>query len=153
DAVGNVQGTPTNPQAITHVDASAPTSNVDALPTYSPASFTVRWSGQDNPGGSGIARYSVYVSDNNGPPTLWPPAATTTSSTYTRQDGHRYGCFSVATDNVGNVQVTPTSAQATTQVDAIAPTSSVSVLPTYSPAFFTISWSGQDNNGGSGIAG
>ena len=79
-------------------------------------SFTVTWSGQDDPGGSGIAFYNVYVSDNGGPFTLWQSDTTATSATFTGVAGHTYGFYSVATDNVGNVQATPTAAQATTLV-------------------------------------
>ena len=74
------------------------------------------WSGQDDPGGSGIAFYNIYVSDDGGPFTLWQSDTTATSATYTGVAGHTYGFYSVATDNVGNVQATPTAAQATTLV-------------------------------------
>jgi RHS repeat-associated protein len=42
--------------------------------------------------------------------------------------------------------------QALNTIDAGAPTSSVSALPAPSPTNFTVSWSGQDDTGGSGIA-
>ncbi len=141
----------TAPYANT-IDASAPTSNVTALSAFSPANFIVAWTGQDDTGGSGIATYNVYVSDDNGPFTLWQSATTQTSATFTGQDKHTYAFYSVATDNVGNVQQTPTSAQATTEVDAIAPTSSVAALPAFSPGSFTLRWSGSDSTGGSGLA-
>src|SRR5207244_1614215 len=85
------------------------------LPPFSPASFTVNWAGLDDPGGSGIAHFDVYVSDE-GPFTLWQSATTQISATFTGQDGHTYSFYSVATDNVGNVQPTPSQAQATTTV-------------------------------------
>ncbi len=135
------------------IDAGAPTSSVTALPAFSPASFTVNWSGLDDSGGSGIAYYNVYASDDDGPFTLWQSATTQTSAIYTGQGGHTYGFYSVATDNVGNTQPTPAAAQATTAVDAVPPTSSVLSLPAFeNPASFAISWSGSDNAGGSGIA-
>jgi hypothetical protein len=43
-------------------------------------------------------------------------ATTQTSATFTGQFGHTYGFYSVATDNVGNRQPTPTAAQATIQL-------------------------------------
>jgi RHS repeat-associated protein len=100
------------------IDAVAPTSSVTALPAFSPGTFTVSWSGVDDPGGSGIAAYDVFVSDNGGPFTLWQNSTTATSATYTGVVGHTYGFYSVATDNVGNVQPTPTAAQVSTQVVA-----------------------------------
>jgi hypothetical protein len=80
-------------------------------------SFSLTCSGADDPGGSGIASYAVNVSDNGGPFTLWQNfPATQTSATFSGQPGHTYGFYSVATDNVGNVQPTPSAAQATTLV-------------------------------------
>ncbi len=98
------------------IDAGAPTSSVAALPTFSPGSFAVNWGGTDDAGGSGIASYNVYASDNGGAFTLLLGNITQTSTTYTGQPGHTYGFYSVATDNVGNVQATPTAAQAGTTV-------------------------------------
>ncbi len=107
-----LKGTMTNPISI----ASPPTSTVAALPaTTTTASFTVSWSGSDGQG-PGIASYNIYVSDNGGSPTLWQSGTTKTSATYTGQAGHTYGFYSVATDNLGLVQPTPASAQATTEV-------------------------------------
>ncbi len=109
----------TNPPALNTIDVTPPTSSVNPLPTVETSSnFNVSWSGQDNTGGSGIASYDVYVSDNGGTFTKWQSATTQTSATYTGVSGHTYGFYSVATDNVGNVQPTPTSAQATTTAGA-----------------------------------
>ncbi|HQU47265.1 MAG TPA: Ig-like domain-containing protein, partial [Pirellulales bacterium] len=95
------------------------TSSVAALPAAeSSDTFTVSWSGSD-PGGSGIASYDVFVSDNGGAFTAFQTATTATSATFTGVNGHTYGFYSVATDNVGNVQPTPTTAQATTTVNPV----------------------------------
>ncbi len=151
DKAGNVQSTPSSAQTTTTVDALPPTSGVTALPTFSPGSFTVSWSGSDNSGGSGLATFSVFLSDNGGTFLPIETNTTLTSTTFTGQNGHSYGFYSIATDNVGNVQLTPSSAQATTKVDTILPTSSVTALPAFSPGSFMLSWSGSDNTGGSGI--
>jgi hypothetical protein len=139
------------------IDAGAPTSTVQALPAVSPGTFSVSWSGQDDANGSGIASYDVYVSANGGIPTLWQSATTQTSAAYTGQDGHTYAFLSVARDNVGHVQPMPASAQASTRVDAVPPTSSVQPLAAVlvsdvNPQSFAVNWSGSDNAGGSGIA-
>ena len=98
-------------------DHTAPTSSVSALAaTTNSASFTVNWSGQDDAGGSGIANYDVYVSDNGGNFTRWLNHTASTSATYNGVNGHTYAFMSVATDNGGNLQATPTAAQATTKV-------------------------------------
>ena len=109
------------PQITNTIDASPPTSTVAALPaTTTTPSFTVSWSGSDG-AGPGIASYNVYVSDDGGAFTLWQSDTTATSATYTGQVGHTYGFYSVATDNVGLVQPTPTSAQATTESSLLRP--------------------------------
>ncbi len=97
-------------------DAGAPTATVAALPAQSSASFAVQWSGSDDAGGSGIASYDVFVSDNGGPFTAWLTATTATSATFSGPVKHTYGFYAVATDNVGNRQATPAAAQASTTV-------------------------------------
>ena len=103
--------------ATNTIDAGPPTSSVNPLPSTSLPAFTVSWSGQDDPGGSGIASYDVYDSDNGGPFQLWQGATTATSAQFTGVAGHTYAFFSVAIDNVGNVQPTPLAEQAITTVN------------------------------------
>jgi hypothetical protein len=76
----------------------------------------VSWSGSDNQGGSGLATYSVYVSDNGGTAQPFLTNTTLTTATFTGQNGNTYAFYSIATDNVGNVQPTPAAAQASTTV-------------------------------------
>jgi RHS repeat-associated protein len=145
---------PLNTNAVTNIiDAGPPTSSVAALPAAEiSTSFIVSWSGTDDVGGSGIANYDVFVSDNGGPFTAFQTATTATSATFTGQNGHAYGFYSLATDNLGHRQATPTAAQATTLLDTVLPTSSVAALPaTETSTSFTVSWSGSDA-GGPGIA-
>jgi autotransporter-associated beta strand protein len=135
------------------VDTALPTSTVTALPAFSPGTFTVSWSGSDNGGVDQIASYTVFVSDNGSAFTPLPGLSNTTqtSTTFTGVNGHTYGFYTVAKDQAGNVQTTPSAAQATTRVDTVAPTSSVNVLPYLSLPAFTVSWTGTDDVGGSGI--
>ena len=100
------------------MDVVAPTSSVAALPASGSTSFTVSWSGQDDPGGTGVAAYTIYVSDNGGAFTPWFTDTTLTTGTYTGTVGHTYGFYSVATDDAGNVQATPTAAQATITINS-----------------------------------
>lgn len=96
------------------IDASTPTSTVAALPASEPGSqFLVSWSGSDA-GGSGIASYSIYVSDNGGAFTPWLVNTPLTSEVYAGTTGNTYAFYSVATSNAGNVQATPASGQAST---------------------------------------
>jgi RHS repeat-associated protein len=111
------QGTDPNKEALVTIDAGSPTSSVAPLPgTENLPSFTVNWSGQDDPGGSGISSYSIYVSDNGAAFQPWLTGTAITSATYYGQYGHAYGFYSVATDNVSNVQPSPNATQAMTQV-------------------------------------
>jgi hypothetical protein len=132
-------------------DTVAPASNVSALPTNEFGPFTLNWSGQDNSGGSGVAGYSVYVSDDGG---VYAPVVSNTSSTsatFTGQPGHTYGFYSVASDVAGNVQPTPGAAQATTTVLTRTTTTLISQSPNPSNATqslnFTVNVSGGVPNG------
>ena len=74
------------------------------------ASAMVSWSGADDAGGSGIASYDVYVSDNGAAFTLWQDHTDETSATFAGEVDHTYGFYSVAVDNVGHVEAAPASA-------------------------------------------
>jgi len=98
------------------IDNAAPTSHVTALPTTeSTPTFTAQWSGTDV--GSGVQDYTIYVSDNGGPFTLFQTNTTATSATFSGQLNHAYGFYSIARDLVGNVEAPKTAAEATTQVE------------------------------------
>jgi hypothetical protein len=62
-----------------------------------------------------------YVSDNGGAYTLWQSDTTKTSAKFAGKSGHTYRFYSVATDELGLVQPTPASAQATTKVELSQP--------------------------------
>jgi RHS repeat-associated protein len=115
------QGIDPTKEALVTIDAGVPTSSVSALPaTQTATGFNVTWSGADDTNGSGIAGYTIYVSDNGGTFIPWLVGTTATSAVYTGIAGHIYGFFSVAVDNAGNVQATPGSAQASTGVNSNA---------------------------------
>jgi hypothetical protein len=98
------------------IASNVPTSTVTALPAgESSSSFALSWSGQGYVGGPAIASYDIFISDNGGPFTPLLTNTTQTSATFAGQSGHTYAFFSVATDELGNVQPTPTT-QATTFV-------------------------------------
>jgi RHS repeat-associated protein len=104
------------------IDSVAPTSSVNPLPADSLPSFPVSWSGLDDTGGSGIAFYNVYVSINGGAWQLWQSQTTQTSAIYDGQLGDTYAFYSVAQDNVGNLQAVDGNAQAQTQTAIIQTT-------------------------------
>ncbi len=128
------QGTDPSKEALVTIDAGAPTSSVAALPaTENNPSFQVSWSGQDDAGGSGIGSYDIYVSDNGGAFTLWQSNSTASSAIYPGVAGHAYGFYSIARDNVGNLEATPGSAQATTTAELAGPAAKVAFTQT--PSF------------------
>ncbi len=137
------------PEISNTVDAGTGlTSSVATLPVVENSTkFPVSWSGTDASNGSGVKDYTIYVSDNDGPYTAWLTNTKLTAAQFSGQDGHTYSFYSLATDNVGTVQATPTSVQATTTVDATPPTSSILSLPQYSPGSFAVQWSGSHANG------
>ena len=106
---------------VNTIDAGPPTSRVAALPATSPANFTVTWSGHDDAGGSGIANYSVYVSNNGGAFTVWQWATTLTSAAFTGVAGHTYAFWCMATDNVGHQEVRPFAVDTQTTVQPSVP--------------------------------
>jgi hypothetical protein len=120
---------------VNTIDNGPPTSSVTSLPPVeSTTSFTVGWSGHDDTAGSGIASFDVFVSDNGAPFTPFLVGTTQTSASFTGQDGHTYGFYSVATDNVGNREATPSGAQATTQVQLETSTATTTDLASNHPS-------------------
>ena len=105
------------------MDTTPPTSSVNSLPaTTTATSFTVSVTGTDPAGSNGstpskIKSFAIYVSKNGG---VYSLLATVTpgnpSTLFTGQVGNTYGFYSVATDNAGNEQATPSSAQQTVQI-------------------------------------
>ena len=83
--------------------------------------FTVSWVGTDDPNGSGVANSDIYVADDGGPWQPWQLAIATNSATYGGQPGHYYSFYSIAHDNAGNVEPTPSTYQAMTLVSSNGP--------------------------------
>ena len=103
------------------IDAGAPTSHVRPLPAVEKqASFPVSWTGTNDPHGSGIAHFDVYVLTDGGPFVPFLQDTTATTATFAGAPGHSYAFYSAATGNVGNRQPTPKAAQAVTKVAAPA---------------------------------
>lgn len=136
------------------VDTTPPTSSLQPLPQWSRGSFTVSWSGSDNPGGSGIRNFDVQFRANGGSWQNWQTQTTNTSATFNGQNGVLYEFRVRATDNANNVQPFPSSPQVATTVDTIAPNATMQALPQFTfNDQFTVSWTGFDQQPGSGIVG
>jgi RHS repeat-associated protein len=103
-------------------DAVAPTSDVSPLPAQTNnTTFEVSWSGQDDSNGSGIASYTILVSEDGGPATVWLPNTTLTNALFTAQLGHVYAFSSIAADNAGNVEQQHKAPDTVIQVGQIQP--------------------------------
>jgi hypothetical protein len=108
-------GTDPTRECLLTMDTASPVSTVSPLPAVEKtASFVLAWTGSDI--GSGIAFYDIYVSADGGAWTSWQRRTTSTSAQFTGSPGHTYDFYSVATDNVGNQEAAPSSAQASTTV-------------------------------------
>ena len=158
DQAGNIQATPTSPQATTLLDTTATDldgelagqSNTDARLRFPTPPPTTR-------AAPGSPRLRCTRRRPARPATQWSrptPAATGSGSfsyTATAGDG-TYSFYTVATDQAGNVQATPSSPQTTTLLDTAAPTSTAT-SPTYNTSgSWNVAYTASDNQGGSGLA-
>jgi subtilisin family serine protease len=114
DLAGNA-GTGSSTVSWTEIvpDTTPPTSSATAPATVHAFNFTVSWSGQDNPGGSGVAYFDIYSNVDGGPFSIWQFHTTANSATFAGTDQHSYGFFSIATDVAGNQEPMKTAADAT----------------------------------------
>ncbi len=109
------------PLVFNTLDAAAPVSAVAPLPAEAGPTFLVQWSGQDDPGGSGLASFDICVTENGTNRFLWLSQTTATSAWFRGEPGHTYAFTSLARDNVGQEEPLPAAPQAVTTVPATAP--------------------------------
>lgn len=98
------------------LDLLPPVSAVHALPGDSRVVIPLTWSGTDNEGGSGIAGYDIYVSEDGGPFQRWLWNTRDTAGSYFGQPGKRYAFYSRAMDAAGNLEDAPATPDAETTV-------------------------------------
>jgi subtilase family serine protease len=96
------------PAIFNTLEPLVPTSAVAALPlvTNTPV-FMLEWSGQDAPGGSALAGFDIYMSVNDGAPTLLLGNTPATQVPFAGDFGVTYSFYSVARDNAGNLEPAP----------------------------------------------
>lgn len=103
---------PTTVQATTAIDRRAPVVTFAPVPGIDNPRFTVRWSGVDPaPGASGVARYDIQLSVNNGPWSDWATATTETARVFDGAFSNVYAFRGRAVDNVGNLGAYPREGQ------------------------------------------
>ncbi len=108
------------PEVVNTIDSLSPSSQVVALPAITVGlHFTVRWTGFDNTGGSGVDFFDLYVSVDGGHFTPWHLGTTETSALFEGEVGRTYGFYSLATDHVGNRQALPAEAQVVTRTTGL----------------------------------
>ncbi len=102
------------------LDNSKPQSTVNFLPsTQQLRNFEVSWAGTDE--GAGIRDYTVFVSQDNGPFTVWQEDIASTSAIFTGEDGKTYSFYSITRDLVGNIEDAPLFGDTATTVSTNAP--------------------------------
>ncbi len=93
------------PEIFNTIDAVAPSSQLLALASnQDSARFAIRFAGQDDPKGSGLASFDLYVSVNGGPFSLDEEGITDTVTNFTGIPGNTYSFFTRAKDNTGNLE-------------------------------------------------
>ncbi len=111
----NVNSPMDTPEVFNTIDSEAPESWVEPLPQeLNSWEFEVKWNGNDN--SSGIKDYSIYVSMDDMPYRLWILHTIDTSSTFIGEPGHTYAFYSIARDNVGNMEEGPDEPDAVTTI-------------------------------------
>ena len=85
------------------IDALPPTTHLNSVvQTVTPGTFRMSWHGNDDPGGSGIASYSLYVSVNSRPFALYRSNIIDTSLLFTGIADTTYCFFIAGKDSVKN---------------------------------------------------
>ena len=101
------------PPIFNTLDAGVPQVTVDPPPVATlEEEFTVTWVGADDPQGSGLSHYTIYVSEDGGLLEPWLENTTLSQAPFTGRERHRYAFFSVAFDNAGNREALPIEAEA-----------------------------------------
>ncbi|MBV9215462.1 MAG: PD40 domain-containing protein, partial [Acidobacteria bacterium] len=108
------------PDWVNTVDNSKPASSVTSVVKSSCGpDLSVSWSGTDT--GSGIASYSIFVSDNGGPYSEWQTETAAGTASYSGTAGHSYSFYSVARDGAGNTEDVPSTPDVSVTASANTP--------------------------------
>ncbi|HNQ87025.1 MAG TPA: CARDB domain-containing protein [Verrucomicrobiota bacterium] len=100
-------------------DLTPPVSRVSTLASSSPLGFTVTWSGEDEPKGSGLAAFDILVSVDGTGFTNWLTGTTARGAVFLGEPGRTYAFYSRATDAAGNREEAPAAPDAQTVASQI----------------------------------
>ena len=109
------------PTVFNTIDAGPPASAVSALAPESGRTFLVQWLAEDDFGGSGLASYDIYASNDGTNYSRWLAGSTNKQAYFTGELGQSYSFYSLARDWVGNEEQRPAAAQAFTFIPTNAP--------------------------------
>lgn len=110
------------PMWLNTLDQEPPVSEVDDLPAQTVTTqFKVSWQGTDDH--AGIMDYDVYVIINDTFSYIWKKGVSYTEATFNGAIGQQYKFYSVAYDNVGNIEAPPFD-------PVITPDAETTVVPT-----------------------
>ncbi|MCW3058035.1 MAG: polysaccharide deacetylase, partial [Solirubrobacterales bacterium] len=138
-------------------DTVAPSSSASSPAYNTSGSLAISYAAAENPGGSGLARVDLYA---KGPGDLGyalvasnPGSATSGVFAYAGLEGDGpYSFYTVASDNAGNSEAAPLSAETTTVLDTTPPSSSATATSYSGSTSLTVSYTAADNPAGSGLA-
>lgn len=109
------------PTIANTIDAVVPRSAVSPLSTtIGSSTFLVKWAGSDDSSGSGLARYSVFVSVNDSMFVPWLSDITDTSAAFSGVSGNKYAFYSLAKDNAGNSEPAKAAGETSTILTGVA---------------------------------
>jgi hypothetical protein len=104
------------PMLTNVIDKEPPISTFNSLPLEQEhLAFKIDWAGTDSE--SGVAWYQIYKSENGGDYKLWTQTPDN-SAIFIGKNENFYSFYSVAIDNVGNVETSPMSSIANTYIKA-----------------------------------
>ncbi|HEX5155160.1 MAG TPA: T9SS type A sorting domain-containing protein [Parafilimonas sp.] len=103
---------------VNYIDAVAPASKISSFDT-SVNNITLHFTGTDDPGGTGVKYYDLYVSDSAKPFVLYKTNIDSSSFVFSGTPGDEYSFFTLATDNVGNKETLKTKGDITVRLSDI----------------------------------
>lgn len=108
-------------RAFNTIDAVAPTTQMNpVVQTVATNKYRISWHGNDDPGGSGRASSSLYVSVNGAPYTLFTANITDTFTVFTGVADSTYCFFVAGVDSVKNIETLRNTCQLSFKPSGIA---------------------------------